>query len=60
MLFTVWTEMSNGSVNFCGGAEALEAAQVLASEHLNIEKLYIVRANPPAIMPFENPPTAVP
>lgn len=58
-LVVVWTEMSTGSVNFCGGAETLKAAQVLASEHLNIEKLYIVGANPSAIMPFENPPTAV-
>jgi hypothetical protein len=51
--FTVWSETS-GAVIYCGGAENLEASQALAAKHINLERLYIVRANPPAIMPFPN------
>ena len=43
--FTVWSDDPNGPI-FCGAKETLNAAFVLAREHVGVKNLVIMSANP--------------
>ncbi len=52
--YMVWMVQPKDDVHvqYCGSCATLQEANLLASQHVNLPLLYIVRANPPAIMKF--------
>jgi hypothetical protein len=51
--YMVWADHPTG-VMYCGGRRSVVAAQLLAAQHTELTGLYVVRTNPPAILPVDD------